>query len=56
MELVSSETQERDVILSLDCEFTGVERTLLFDLKATFCHCINKYCGTAGSKEYGLST
>lgn len=54
VELVSSVTQECDAILSLDCAFSRVARTLLFDLK--FCHCTNKYCGTLGSNKYGLCT
>lgn len=54
VELVSSETQECDVILSLDCAFPGVARTLLFDLKVIFCCCINNFCGTSASNKYAL--
>lgn len=56
VQLVSSETQECDIILSLDCAFSELARNLLFELKAIFFHCINKYYGTSGSNKYGLRT
>jgi len=56
VKLVSSKTQECDVMLRLDCAFSEVARTLLLDLKAIFCHCISKYCMTLGSNKYGLCT